>query len=445
MELKSAGVVQAMLPVISMQSHVPSCISSADGGLGNAVRGVLMDPTDDWKAITRQLRMYATGCKTRDVLVMDEGVGIYFRFPTDPSNHSDHHGYLYASTELGPSFDGELRLSLRELVVFTLFAAFDNHHVTLHDFAVPPSPILIGPNTRPYRNVLPSPPDNKKRHRSAQPRRQAPKRGRQSDPADSSPQESFNRMVVGTTLTLELIPGKTPALTGRDRASSFDSGFYDDGTQSTPKSCASSITPSLITPPGARDQIHTATVTVERILKKNVAVVTDGKTHFIAKLFPPHTTTDPDRLLNKELAVYRQCATIQGSYIPYLYGVYRAVKRTPYFSSPILLTEYIGTGRTVADLVYLAGELDDDERADAEDELAALRAGARNAVETLHALMVVHADLSARNMVVVGKGHVVLVDFGYSLVLKDEPRRFKVRREDDLKQLVKAFEVGDCY
>lgn len=441
MELKSAGVVQGMLPVISTRYHVLSCNSSADGGLGNAVRGVLMDPTDDWKAITRQLRMYATGCKTRDVLVMDEGVGIYFRFPSDPSNHTDHHGYLYASTELGPSFDGDLRLSLRELVVFTLFAAFDTHHLKLHDFSVAPSPILIGPNTRPYRNVLPSPPDSKKRHRATQPRRQAPKRGRQNDPAEPSPQESFNRMVVGTTLTLELIPGKTPTLTGRERASSFDSGFYDDGTQSNPKSCAISTTPSLIVSTGARDVIHTATVTVERILKKNVAVVTDGKTHFIAKLFPPHTEADPERLLNKELDVYRQCVSIQGSYIPYLYGVYRAVKKTPYFSSPILLTEYIGTGRTVADLVYLAGELEEDELAEAEDELAALQDGARNAVEMLHRLNVIHADLSGQNMVVVGKGHVVLVDFSYSLVLKDEPRRFKVRRDDDLKQLMKAFKA----
>lgn len=404
-----------------------------------------MDATDDWKAITRQLRMYATGCKARDVLVMDEGVGIYFRFPSDPSSHSDHHGYLYASTELGQSFDGELRLSLRELVVFTLFAAFDSHKIKLCDFSMPPTPVLVGPNTRPYQNVLPSPPpDSKKRHRSTQPRRQAPKRGKQSEPAEPAPQESFNRMVVGTTITLELIPGKTPTLTGRQRASSFDSGFYDDAIHSSPNPCSTLLTPSLIPPPGAREVIPTANVTVERILKTHVAVVTDGKTRFLAKLFAPYTAHDPDRLLNKELAVYRECATLQGSYIPYLYGVYRAVKRPPYFSSPILLTEYVGTGRTVADLVYLAGEMDDDERAEADDDLAVLQASAASAVESLHRLNVVHADLAGRNMVVVGKEHVVLVDFGCSLVLKDEPRRFEVRREDDLKQLRRAFEVEYC-
>lgn len=397
-----------------------------------------MDPTDDWKAITRQLRMYATGCNARDVLVMDETVGIYFRFPSDPRNHSDHHGYLYASTELGQSFDGDLRVSLPELVVFTLFSAFDRRNIKLRDFTLPVSPIVIGPNTRPYQNVLPAPPpDSKKRARSTLSRRQAPKRGKQNESPDSVPQESFDRMVVGTTLTLELIPGKTPTLTARQRASSIDSGF-SDGIHSSPKSCSSGIP---ITSATARDVILSATVTIERILKKHVAVVTDGKTHFIAKLFPPHSAADPECLLNKELDVYRECASLQGTYIPYLYGVYRAIKRTPYFSSPILLTEYIGTGRTVADVVYLAGELDEDELVEAEDELGVLRAGAVNAADQMHRMGVIHADLSGRNMVVLDKRHVVLVDFSYSVVVKDEPRRFRVRRDDDLKQLNRAFEM----
>lgn len=64
-----------------------------------------------------------------------------------------------------------------------------------------------------------------------------------------------------------------------------------------------------------------------------------------------------------------------------------------------------------------------------------------NAIESLHRMKVVHADLSGSNMVVVDKEHVVLVDFGYSLVLKDQPRRFKVRRDEDLQQLKKAFEM----
>lgn len=247
-------------------------------------------------------------------------------------------------------------------------------------------------------------------------------------------------MVVGTTITLDLIAGKTPALTARQRASSIDSGFHD-GTHGSPKSCASSVAPSQMTSAGARDVIRTATVTVERILKKSVAVVSDGKTHFIAKLFPPHTSGDPETLLHNELDVYRQCVSLQGTYIPYLYGVYRAVKRTPYFSSPILLTEFVENGTTVADLVYLAGQLDEDEFAEAEDELAVLQVSAVNAAESLHRMGIIHADLSRQNMVVVDKEHVVLVDFGYSFVVKAESRRLKVRRDDDMKQLKKAFEV----
>lgn len=184
-----------------------------------------------------------------------------------------------------------------------------------------------------------------------------------------------------------------------------------------------------------------ATVTVERVIKKYIAIVTDGKTRFIAKLFPPHTANNPERLLNKELVVYRECACLQGSYIPYLVGVYRAVKGS-HFSSPIVLTEDSGTGKTVADLVALAGDLDDqDDISRAETQLALLPERATNTIGTLHRMKVIHADLSGSKMIVVDGGQVVLVDFCFSSVLKDEPWRFKARRDDDLQQLKKAFEV----
>lgn len=312
-----------MLPVISTPIKVLILDSSANDGIGNAVSGALMGPTDDWKAITRQLRMYATGCNTRHVLVMDEGVGIYFRFPSDPSLNYDPHDYLYASTELGQSFDGDLRLSLRELVVFALFAAFDTHNIQLHDFTLSASTILIGPTTRPYQNVLPSPPpETKKRPGSDQPRRQAPKRGKRQD---SAPQKSFDRMVVGTTIQLELLPAETPALTCRQRASSLDSGFCE-GTDGSPKSWTNT---TVITSAGDVDGTGTASVTVERLLKENVAVVTDGKTHFIAKMFPPYNEHDPNRHLNKEVAVYRECASLQGTFIPSSTGFIARSKGRP--------------------------------------------------------------------------------------------------------------------
>lgn len=162
-------------------------------------------------------------------------------------------------------------------------------------------------------------------------------------------------------------------------------------------------------------------MTVERIRKNHVAVVTDRKTHFIAKLFPPQTAEDPECLLNKALDDYRECASLH---------VYRAIKRTAYFSSPIMLTEYIGTGRTVAD----AGELDGGELA---DEL-----GAVNAADQIHWMGDVHADLAGRNMVQLDNRRVVIVDFGYLVLVKDGPRRFSVRRDGDVKQLRTAFEMG---
>lgn len=395
----------------------------------------MIDATDDWNSITRQLRMYAVGGQARDILAMDEGVGIYFQFPLNPAADDEPHLYLYASTELGQSFDGELRLSLRELVVYALFAAFDSNDIDLRDFtAQRTSTVLVGPNSRLYKSVLPAPPPPPDLKRRAGPcietRRQS-KRGKGNDLAA---QECVDKMVVGSTIKLELMSGKTPLLAPRPRASSLDSGFHD-GTESSPPK--PSIGP-LVAPAAA------ATVTVERILKDHVALVTDGSTRFIAKLFPPYTAQDPERLLTNELAAYRQCAALQGTFIPYLFGVYRAVKRGGQYSSPIMLTEYIASGTTVADLVALVGELDDeDEVVRAEAQLTRLLDSAVDAVGKMHQAAVVHGDLDASN-VLVSAHRVVLVDFGYSAVLADAPRRVRTRRtDDDWKRLKRGFAVGD--
>lgn len=300
-----------------------------------------------------------------------------------------------------------------------------------------PRTIAVGPNTRPYRNVLPTPvrdPESKKRTRSfSGQRQQDPKRVMRNDQA---PQASLDRLVVGATLKLELIPGKSAS---RPRASSLDSGFHD-----VSESCSSPrgrVRPS----PSAHDPPTTATVTVERLFKPNVALVTDGHTRFVAKLFAPFSASDPERVLARELAVYRACADLQGTYLPYLHGVYRAAKRGGRLSSPIMLTEFIGGGKTIADVVDLTGVLDDeDEIEEAERALAGLQERARDAVDALHRRKVVHADLGPANMLLLADGEqVVLVDFGYSLVLKDAAvaARFKNRKAEDLRRLKQAFEV----
>lgn len=377
--------------------------------------------------------MYAVICNTPDVLVLDEGVGIYFRFPKNPTDENGFLDYLYASTEMGQNFVGELRLSLRELVVFVLFSAFESHGVELLDLeAEAPRTILVGPNTRPYRNVLPTPapsPASNKRTRSSSGQGHQPSKRAMRD--DLAPQASLDRLVVGATLKLELVPGLSPRW---PRASSPDSGFHE-GSVCSPK--------TIVRPPLSDHEPPTiATVTVERLFKQHVALVTDGNTRFIAKLFPPDSNDYPDQMLMRELAVYRECADLQGGYLPYLHGVYRAVRRGSRFSSPILLTEFVGTGKTVTEVVTLAGVLDDDDELDvAEGTLKVLQERALDAITVLHQRKIVHSDLVGDNMLVVDDDHVVLVDFGFSRVLKDEARRFKNRSEDDLRRLKRAFEV----
>lgn len=121
-----------MLPVISLSPArpiFPFDSSSTDSPTGNVTRGVQLDNTNDWQAATRQCRMYATSYNTWDVLVIDEGVGSYFRIPEDPSDENGCDKYLYASTEMGQRFVGELRFSLRELVVFFAFSAVESHNI----------------------------------------------------------------------------------------------------------------------------------------------------------------------------------------------------------------------------------------------------------------------------------------------------------------------------
>lgn len=68
-----------------------------------------------------------------------------------------------------------------------------------------------------------------------------------------------------------------------------------------------------------------------------------------------------------------------------------------------MLTEFVGTGKMILDLVALASVLDDEDVIDeAEKTRVVLRELALD----------VHSDLGGANMLVVDEDHVVLVDFG---------------------------------
>lgn len=113
-----------------------------------------MDASDDWNAVTSQIRMYAAQSNTRDFLVMDDCVGIYCCFPFDPNMNDEGHDFIFASTQLGTDYGDNPRLSLRELVVFARPEALERKNVELRDFPGDSPLATVGPNTRSYSNAF---------------------------------------------------------------------------------------------------------------------------------------------------------------------------------------------------------------------------------------------------------------------------------------------------
>lgn len=368
-----------------------------------------MESSDEWKAATRQLRMYATGSKVRDVLVMDESVGLYFRFPSDPTQIDEVHEYLFASTERGQDFDSNLGLSLRELVVFFLVSALDRNNVRLRDCTPEsPSSILIGVNAGPSRNVL-------------YPKSQMKGKGRESDR-----KSTFQKFVLGASIDLSLNVEKSPIIVG----------------EATPTDRRFTLTAYLPTPSEASTGLHppdNLSILVKRIFKKNVALVTDGKRDFVAKMFAPDRERDATLLMNKELSFYEECAPLQGINIPYLIGVYRVTGSRP-DEYHVLIMEYIGVGNTIAQLIDAALDLQEQDEIDqVKYKLQVLKASAEVGLEKIHQHKVVHGDVAGRNMIILGNS-VVLVDFGFSTVLKDDLEAFEGHRHRDIRHLNRAFE-----
>lgn len=386
-----------------------------------------MDASDDWNAVTSQIRMYAAQSNTRDFLVMDECVGIYFCFPLDPNMNDEGHDFIFASTQLGADYGDNPRLSLRELVVFALLEALERKNVELRDFSGDTPSATAGPNTRSYRNVLSTLVNhpNPNQHAAAgNQNRQHPRRSRRHP----SHQDTFDRCFLGASVKIEFLPDKAP-ITGRARGASVDSGFYDNSQHTSPPNLKSAAT------------IRVATLLVQRILKQGVALVTDGASQFVAKLFPPYSASDPEKLLRNELAVYEECLGLQGTFIPYLHGVCRVVNPPSANGSLVMLTEYIAPGTTILDILDDTYDLDDEEFARTESRLVKLEASAMLALRKLHELKVVHRDMAGRNILVDQEDNVVLVDFSHSSLLKNNLRGFRSGKKEDLRLLKRAFEL----
>lgn len=133
-EFQYTGVTKAMLWAISKYTDFPQGIHSLTAS-GNVAHGARMDLSDDWNSVTSQIRMYPVQSNTRDIIVMDEPVGIYFCFPHDAKLNHEVYDFIFASTTFGSYYGDNPRLSLRELVVFAFLAVLEGENVELRDFS----------------------------------------------------------------------------------------------------------------------------------------------------------------------------------------------------------------------------------------------------------------------------------------------------------------------
>lgn len=146
--------------------------------------------------------------------------------------------------------------------MFALLVALERKNVELRDFSDDTTLPTVGPNTRTYRNVLSTPetpPDSNKCAATCTQNRQHPKRSRRRP----SQQDTCDRCFLEATIKLEFLPNKAP-VRGSARRASLDSRFCDNSPRTSP--------PKL----KAAGTIQVATLIVQRILKRGVALVTHG-------------------------------------------------------------------------------------------------------------------------------------------------------------------------
>lgn len=354
--------------------------------------------------------MYAGESDLHDIILMNESAAIYVCFPPDNTNPNHLHDYLCVSPRLEGIFGVNPGLSVGELVVFALVSAFEKKNIEIRDvLRGADSAADVVPTIRPSREV--------RHRRAAAPgwqRRRAPsarqlvqRRGRRND----SVHNGFASYLIGGTLTFENLPDKLPPRPATDllRLQSLNDELYSSMPDTSPAN------PISLT--------STVTLTIVRIVKSGVAVVTDGQTQFVAKVFPRHSDPSPYKPFAHELAVYAACAGLQGVCIPYLY----AVGHVPEFDTSLLLLEFVGSGTTIANVITKLEEADDMDWT----ELENLETEAVTALQALHQQKVVHRDIAGRNMVLNDGGGIVMIDFGAARVIDNDLARFRSAREAD--------------
>lgn len=367
--------------------------------------------TENWVALTQQLRTYAQNSMAKDIIVMDEAAAIYFRFVDSPEDVYDNVEFLIVdSTCEGATASSPF--STRELVAFVCWRALVKKGITFPDglsgcnreTAMSRYRSIPEPRTSPKlcRQALDSP--REMSHQSS---------GRQTEKKFGSIKR-FAGWTVGHAFELGLVSAfdhhadeelsGLPQLDVQLPFTSLDSSC--DDLRSSSHHDSSRRARDFNQPPSGR-----GTYIVENLFADHVAEVSSPQLpgRWIAKLFG----TDAESMENlvSEVRIYNLCKQCQGREIPYAYGI------GVMDSGRVLLMEAINPGTTIAQIQGAARKGDKE----AAIRLQRLMISAKVAVESLHEYGVVHNDLYGENLLVCkseggGDEEVVIADFDVAIV-----------------------------
>lgn len=394
--------------------------------------------TENWVALTQQLRTYAQNSMAKDIIVMDEAAAIYFRFVDSPGDVYDNVEFLIVdSTCEGATASSPF--STRELVAFVCWRALVKKGVKFPDgvngynreTVVNRYPSILEPRASPelWRQTIDSP--REMLHQNSI---------REQTGKQSGSIIRFAGWTVGHAFELGLVSPfdhhadeELFGLPQLDVQVPFASlGSSCDSLKSSSYHDSNRRTRDFSQPPSG-----CGTYIVENLFADRVAEVSSPQLpgRWVAKFFG----TDAESMENlaSEVRIYNLCKQCQGREIPYAYGI------GVMDSGRVLLMEAISPGITIARIRGAAREGDEE----AASRLQKLMISAKVAVESLHRYGVVHNDLYGENLLVCkseggGDEAVVIADFDVAIVFDGGSGR-KQREDQATLRAAFEFESGD--
>lgn len=356
------------------------------------------DTTDDWVAITSQLRKYSIQTCCRDILIMDERTAIYFQFGDDAMDVEEDIEYLVGSAAH--------QTTMRQLVAFACWrglkrkvklATFHTGQASMAASIVSYDPVL---DNTPRAKRSPDAPDESQ---SKRPRRHG---GGNCASGIAGSRRHFAGWQAVYVFQMAVVP-----FAAYQTAPSTDSG--DVGSS-----------PPHGDRPPKRDfePPEETSWSVVDVISTNVALLECAGHQYVGKWFGVRSDRggishsgrkeESEVYFDNEVAVYSHCHTLQGCEIPHCYGV----GDISGINGVVLVVEYVpGPGVGDVLLAFRESEIDSDE---AVTWLHTLKGSATDAVKALHRFNVVHLDLHGWNMVVLNDS-VVLLDFDVSMLYTD--------------------------